>query len=617
MLIGITGIAQEERAKLEKIVEEDKQDFEHVEALNKLFRIDRDIDPDKAKLFLEDALSISRKYDIAEGKALTLMHMGMYFVYKGVYTEAVEAYQEARSNYEEINDKTGQSKCNNGLGVLETQRGDYTKALEYYHAALDLNKEENDIEGMAVCYHNIGGLHFRLKHHEKAEEFVTKGLRLKESIKDSVGIVGSMNSLGGMKTARGQYREALSVLFKALDLARKFNVRHEIGHISINIGVQYHYLNKVDSSKYYYLQALNHFKKTGDKSQYGHIYLNLGGLEMLKGNAKLAIVYFDSCLANGFEVESVVFITSAYKGLTDAYKKLGDYKATVETMEKFKKFEDSLSGERVQNQINELQLKYETEVMKNEAELKDKELIKLEKKEAEANSVADRRRSYIFIAIAISVMIISILLFYFYRRKVRENQKRVELEQKALRSQMNPHFIFNSLGAIQQMYVNGEMDLANNYIGDFGQLMRQILTNSGKNLITVKEELEMLRLYLDLEKGRNMELINYEFEVDEKIDQRGIMIPPLVIQPFVENAIWHGILPSKKAGNIIVRLSLMTDSNKLLCEVEDNGIGIKNSTKKAEHESKGMEITEQRLGSKVQVSSLNQGTIVKFEIPIK
>jgi LytS/YehU family sensor histidine kinase len=190
------------------------------------------------------------------------------------------------------------------------------------------------------------------------------------------------------------------------------------------------------------------------------------------------------------------------------------------------------------------------------------------------------------------------------------------LEQKALRTQMNPHFIFNSLGAIQQMYVMGELDLASNYMADFGSLMRKILDNSGKDFISIKEELYMLQLYLELEKGRSNKLLDYKIEADERLDQLGTRIPPMIIQPFVENAIWHGLLPMKKKGQVIVRLKLDNRTDLLICEIEDNGVGIQEQRERKGHESKGMKITEQRLGTKIKIENLTPGTLITLNIAI-
>ena len=311
----------------------------------------------------------------------------------------------------------------------------------------------------------------------------------------------------------------------------------------------------------------------------------------------------------GHELNSPIILKHAYGGLADANKIAGNFEEAFEWLDKWYAIKDSLNGVEIKLKLGEIQEKYE-------AEQKDKEIAKLEQKELISTSIAEKRKIWLIYSLSISAIIILLILVYIGLRRARNKHKRAELEQKALRTQMNPHFIFNSLGAIQQMYMSGETDLANNYMGDFGKLMRKILDNSGKDVISVKEELDMLKLYLELEKGRNNDMIAYQFEIDERIDQLGTKIPPMVIQPFVENAIWHGILPKKKKGNILLRLTLASNGKSLNCIIEDNGVGIKSDLENKEHDSKGILITEQRLKTTIKFEDLNPGTRVSFNITI-
>ena len=213
------------------------------------------------------------------------------------------------------------------------------------------------------------------------------------------------------------------------------------------------------------------------------------------------------------------------------------------------------------------------------------------------------------------------VLLYIRQRKAREHQKRAELEQKALRAQMNPHFIFNSLNSIQRMFMEGDYDMANDYMGDFGDLLRIILENSGKLKVSINDEVNTLKLYLDIEKMRTGGMIEYQLNIDPTIDLLNNYMPPLVIQPFVENAIWHGILPTEKKGMITIDIA-RKDKNTLLCTITDNGIGIEQSKKLKkgdDHKSKGMKITEDRLSSvnSVKAEELpTGGTKITILIPI-
>jgi len=173
-------------------------------------------------------------------------------------------------------------------------------------------------------------------------------------------------------------------------------------------------------------------------------------------------------------------------------------------------------------------------------------------------------------------------------------QKLQEMEMLALRSQMNPHFLFNSLNAIKDLIMTSRNDVAIDYLDDFSSLLRSILQNSNREIITVEEELEILELYLSLEKSRMGNNFNYTIQVSHREELSQFYIPPLLLQPFVENAIWHGLNTSNNPEKV---LTVSFDTSKCLkITIEDNGIGRKASREKEKtHKSMGMKITQERL----------------------
>jgi|GEM_PF-1671157 PAS domain S-box-containing protein len=189
-------------------------------------------------------------------------------------------------------------------------------------------------------------------------------------------------------------------------------------------------------------------------------------------------------------------------------------------------------------------------------------------------------------------------------RKKHESEKQsfatqmAKIEMKALRAQMNPHFIFNCLNAIQDCIVSGENETAYKYLSKFARLLRFILENSDKQRISLEEEITALELYLALESLRFDKKFEYVIDVSSAIEQEEIKVPPMLIQPYVENAIWHGLL--HKDGDRKLNLTITQTENILHCVVEDNGIGRKRaqelrSDKNSPYESKGMKVTQDRI----------------------
>jgi sensor histidine kinase YesM len=202
------------------------------------------------------------------------------------------------------------------------------------------------------------------------------------------------------------------------------------------------------------------------------------------------------------------------------------------------------------------------------------------------------------------LILVASLVIWIFRIRLRQERSKgeiksqlLELEMRALRAQMNPHFIYNALNSIQSLVATNKTTSANKYISKFARLLRQVLENSKRSEIPLSQELESLRLYVDLEKLRLDEEVIFIEKVDETIAPETILIPPLVLQPFVENALWHGL--STKKGEKRIELTITEVQGWLHFAIADNGIGrheaakLKSSLK--QHESTAMQVTEQRL----------------------
>ncbi|HLF62714.1 MAG TPA: histidine kinase, partial [Saprospiraceae bacterium] len=218
------------------------------------------------------------------------------------------------------------------------------------------------------------------------------------------------------------------------------------------------------------------------------------------------------------------------------------------------------------------------------------------------------------------------------RRQTAFEKQLAEMEMSALRAQMNPHFIFNALSSIKYFILENEIDSANTYLTKFSQLIRQILKNSKSKFVLLADELQALRLYIELEAVRFSEQFEYEIEVASTINQEEVLIAPLLVQPYVENAIWHGLLQKKSARPLWVRIR--QHDTQLHIEIEDNGIGREKARElkskiPSKGKSLGMQITSDRIAlikrsigidSTVTVEDLYtddspSGTLVVIQIP--
>lgn len=209
--------------------------------------------------------------------------------------------------------------------------------------------------------------------------------------------------------------------------------------------------------------------------------------------------------------------------------------------------------------------------------------------------------------VALAIAGVVILLFRYKTRQIRKeeqlkaefNRKIADAERSALRAQMNPHFIFNTLNSINSYIIGNNPRVASDYLTKFARLIRIILDNSKNEWIPLSKEIETLRLYLLMESVRFNDKFEYEIAVDEKLDQENIKVPPMIIQPYVENAIWHGLLHKEEKGKVTVTIDKNRD-NKLQVSISDNGIGrcqaaLLKSKESNKAKSYGMKITSDRL----------------------
>jgi LytS/YehU family sensor histidine kinase len=250
------------------------------------------------------------------------------------------------------------------------------------------------------------------------------------------------------------------------------------------------------------------------------------------------------------------------------------------------------------SKMAELQTKYETEKKEKQIAIlqKDKQLTQVE---------ADRQRAMklVYLISSLVILIISIFIIAEIRNRNKRKQEilekqNLENEQRLLRTQMNPHFLFNSLNTVQGFISANDGFKAMSFLSKFGNLLRDILENSRENFISLENELETLKLYIEMEKLRYNNIFDFEITVDENLDPEFTQIPPLIIQPFVENSIKHGL--STKKGDGFLKIELSSEKNFVKIIITDNGIGRKkageiSASKTKKHKSLGLELTTERL----------------------
>ncbi|MDH5366149.1 MAG: tetratricopeptide repeat protein [Cyclobacteriaceae bacterium] len=632
----------------------------------------------KALEYAESALSLSNELNYPTGRAEALYKIGIVFMFKGEYETALDYYQKALVIFEKTNLSVGVSKSLNTMGSIYRMQGNYPKAIENYNKSLSVFESINHQEGIAATYGNFGIIYQMQGNYDKALDSYLKSLSIKEELGDKKGIAGSLsnigsiynildkhddainyfeeclkisveinnksqiatsyNSLGLSYRGKDQKKIALDYLIKSLKLKEEIGIQKGAIISCNNIGELHSSIGNIDSAFYYYNKALQISEAIEDKEELPLIQVALGELHLDKNNLTDAKYFLNEGLKNSKETGNKSLIAKAYFNLSLVSEIEKDFQQALNQYKVYTHVNDSIFNEESANKIIEMKTKYETE--KKEQEIKilnnQKELQSVIHKQDQIKIKNQRYTLLIIILLSLMGMSITFFLFNRYRLKQKHaksllEKRNVDIEIKLLRSQMNPHFIFNSLYSIQGFIINNENELAAQYLADFSTLIRSVLNNSRHSFITLGQELEALSLYLSLEQIRFDYKFDFEIKIDEKIEREMMKIPPLLIQPFVENSIIHGFSNKNEKGNIIINLEEM--NNGLYCSIIDDGIGIEaaniigqNNPNKV-HQSLGIDITMNRIeimGKElniptfVNISDLDStGTKVDMLIPIK
>jgi LytS/YehU family sensor histidine kinase len=277
--------------------------------------------------------------------------------------------------------------------------------------------------------------------------------------------------------------------------------------------------------------------------------------------------------------------------MSDMYFTRGDYKKAYDYHVAFKNSNDSLNAGKYLEGLGYARIKFDTEAKEKELQL--------------LNLKLDQQKYFIigFSGIILLLLIIGALIYYqskmAAKQKISEMNNRLsEITHANLRQQMNPHFIFNTLNSIQYYMYQHDKIATNNYLTKFSRLIRKILENSQHTQVPVKDELDVIQLYLELETLRFKEKFTYTISIDEEIDTLTYKIPTMLIQPYVENAVCHGLINKPDHG--LLTLSMQLCDKHICCVIEDNGIGRKaameiKKQKDIPHHSLGTKITESRI----------------------
>ena len=514
------------------------------------------------------------------------------------------------------------SKCGETLNqkaIVYRNCGDYTNALHYFQLAIDKHLSINNEEGVAQTYNSLGILYMDWRDYDQALYYYNKSKNIYTSINIDIKLADVLNNIGLVYKYQQDYITAIEYFYQSLEIREKSGDKSKIAVSFHNIGTVYNAQQNYQKAIDYYLKAYDIRKGLDNKKDIAVSLNAIGNAYMNLGNYQLADIYYKDGLNIAKEIQCVQMIITLYENMTINYSALGKNLKFREYFDLYIGYYDSIYNLDKHRQIAELQTIYETEK-------KQQEIINLNNELAIKNLESRNNRIILGFLSFIIVFVIVFAIFWHRNTKLKSELRIKNLNQRLLQLQMNPHFIFNSLNAIEEYILKEEPIKASSYLANFAKLMRSILDFSRINFITINEELEILEYYLKLQQLRFENSFNYYIECDNEIDTDSMCIPPMLLQPFVENSIEHGLRKKQTDGIIDIKLIKETDNIKII--ITDNGIGIKHTTKNNvnNHKSKAITITNERLNllfkhektiSTIDLSEpINGGTQVIIAIPI-
>jgi tetratricopeptide (TPR) repeat protein len=408
-------------------------------------------------------------------------------------------------------------------------------------------------------------MYFYQQEYDKALEFNFKKLPLSSKAGNDWEASKTLNNISNIYSARMEYDSSLYFLRSSLALNRKMNFSSGVAGSYQNIGSIMLLKGEIDSALYYVNQAVEIYMEINDPGLSTGL-ITLGHIYMKKSDYNRALTNALSGYNLATEQHDPIIVSKGAVLLSDLYKLTGRDDLAYKFFREYHIINDSINNNEFLKKVTRLEIQSEYDQKQREAELEQmNELLVRENK-------IDQQEIVVRGLIILIFMLVIIMLFYIRNSRLKASFANIDLEQRLLRSQMNPHFIFNSLCAVQDFILDGKPEKANSFLVKIASLMRNILENSREEYISLDTEIETLKLYLDIQQMRFKDGFKYSFSVDKAIDIQNLAVPPMLAQPSLENSIEHGLLPMKGMGRIDISYRLK--GKLVMLEVSDNGVGL-------------------------------------------
>ncbi|WP_191858148.1 tetratricopeptide repeat protein [Hanstruepera ponticola] len=558
---------------------------------------------DSASLYIKSDFEKSIQFvtdALAQSKSVR-NNAEVYEVLGDIYLQWKQ-YDLAVTNYQISLQSVNANEVRLKLGRAYWHNKNYQESIEVYNA---INIQDLSNWQQIVLYEGLGDTHFSIKNFTKALSNYKEGLSIAKihSIKPKITDLNS--KIAQTYGAKGELESAEDYFNSSLNLASKENEKRALEEkvkVADFKSSKRNFNDEIQLRK----EAIENIKNiesdsvidnesplTVQKQNY-----KIGNAYYLKKDYESAITYLDKSIEEAKTKNDLVVEKDAKRKLSEVYSSSGDYNKALETYKEYTELVESLYVKKEQEIIQAA--RFSREIANKQNRITGLETDR-ELSESKYQLTSERnKRQQLWIYSLIGGLVLLLVTAYFMYKYIKQQRLANNLlALKSLRSQMNPHFIFNALNSVNSFIASSDERTANKYLSDFSYLMRTVLENSEEDFIPLEKEIELLELYTQLEHFRFKDKFEYSITIDPEITISAYQIPPMLLQPYIENAVWHGLRYKSEKGYLYIDIQKKNDS-EITITIADDGIGRERSRylkteNQKKHNSKGMSNIKKRV----------------------
>lgn len=537
-------------------------------------------DIDKSIQFITEALTESNSSEQNSDAYETLADMYLFW---NQYDLAVTNYEISLQSFSSVGK---QLKLANALKLNKN----YQESLEAYNT-VDQKKLSNYQK--VELFEGIGDVNKSINRFEDAISAYQNGLNIAQKHLITPKITDLNSKIADVYAASGQLENAEEFYSNSLSLASKENKKRALKEkVKVadfqNINKSYDDEIELRKQAVQDIQEIeqddeimdNESPLTPQKQNY-----KIGNAYVLQQNYPEAISYLEKSIEEADKNEDLIVKKDATRKLSEVYRDIGDYNNALLAYQQYVELVDELYVKK-QQEISQA-ARFSRDIANQQNRISSLETDRqLSQSIYELSNEQNKRQKLIIYSLIGGLLLLLVTAYFMYKSIKQQKLANNLLALKSLRSQMNPHFIFNALNSVNSFIATNDERTANKYLSDFSHLMRSVLENSEEDFIPLEKEIELLELYTNLEHFRFKDKFDYKISVDDSVKISEFQIPPMLLQPYIENAVWHGLRYKKEKGRLDINIAQFKD-DEITITIVDDGVGRKKSKElKTEHQQK-------------------------------